>query len=85
MPAGCVVCTGSTRRSPSCATRSPSSTRPESPATPVAADALAIVLDTIGGTLVSTGGPEEALEPVRRGPAIRRSLVADADAPNELL
>ncbi|AYN43285.1 hypothetical protein D9753_35380 [Streptomyces dangxiongensis] len=58
--------------------------QPESLATPVAAEGLAVVLNNIGGTLVSMGRPEEALEPIRRGLAIRRSLVADAGEPNEL-
>ncbi|GHB72821.1 hypothetical protein GCM10010377_74150 [Streptomyces viridiviolaceus] len=58
--------------------------RPESLATPVAAASLAVVLNNIGGTLVSMDRPEEALEPIRRGLAIRRSLAADEGAPNEL-
>jgi tetratricopeptide (TPR) repeat protein len=59
--------------------------RPESLATPVGAEALAVVLNNMGGTLVSLGRPEEALEPIRRGLAIRRRLAADDGVPNELL
>ncbi|MEW2621334.1 tetratricopeptide repeat protein [Streptomyces sp. NPDC048106] len=59
--------------------------RPQSLATPVAAANLAVVLNDLGATLVSLDRPEEALEPIRRGLAIRRSLAADAGAPNELL
>ncbi|MFF8990352.1 tetratricopeptide repeat protein [Streptomyces sp. NPDC014983] len=59
--------------------------RPESLATPVAAGALAVVLNNLGATLVSMGRPEEALEPIRRGLAVRRSLAADDGVPNEPL
>ncbi|GLX49465.1 hypothetical protein Shyhy01_24150 [Streptomyces hygroscopicus subsp. hygroscopicus] len=58
--------------------------RAESLATPVAAGALAVVLNNLGATLVSMGRAEEALEPIRRGLAIRRSLAADDGVPNEL-
>ncbi|WP_405824089.1 tetratricopeptide repeat protein [Streptomyces sp. NBC_00838] len=58
--------------------------RPESLATPVSAGTVAVVLNNIGATLVAMGRPEEALEPIRRGLAIRRSLAADDGGPNEL-
>ncbi|MFJ7148997.1 trypsin-like peptidase domain-containing protein [Streptomyces sp. NPDC100445] len=58
--------------------------RPESLATPVAAASLAVVLNNIGATLVSLNRPEEALEPIRRGLAIRRRLATDDGAPDEL-
>ncbi|MFF0009773.1 tetratricopeptide repeat protein [Streptomyces tibetensis] len=58
--------------------------RPESLATPVAAGSLAVVLNNIGATLVSLDRPEEALEPIRRGLAIRRRLTTDDGEPNEL-
>ncbi|MFH0173084.1 tetratricopeptide repeat protein [Streptomyces cacaoi] len=59
--------------------------RPENLGTPVAAAALAIVLNNLGATLLALDRPQEALEPLRRGLDIRREQAADAGEPTESL
>ncbi|MYW14897.1 tetratricopeptide repeat protein, partial [Streptomyces sp. SID2955] len=59
--------------------------RPENSATPTGAANLAVVLNNLGGTLMCLERYEEAVEPIRRGLAIRRALAADAGGPVEPL
>ncbi|MEU6168012.1 trypsin-like peptidase domain-containing protein [Streptomyces tanashiensis] len=59
--------------------------RPEGPATPWEALALATVLNNLGATLLVLDRPEEALEPIERGLRIRRGLAAAAGSPGEPL
>ncbi|WP_329221369.1 tetratricopeptide repeat protein [Streptomyces sp. NBC_01485] len=59
--------------------------RPESLDTPVGAAGLAVVLNNLGATLLAMDRPQEALEPLSRGLAIRREQAADAGEPTEAL
>ncbi|SES41808.1 Tetratricopeptide repeat-containing protein [Streptomyces sp. yr375] len=59
--------------------------RPESLGTPIGAAALAVILNNLGATLLALDRPQEALEPLRRGLAIRREQAVDAGEPTESL